>query len=613
MSGPLEDRRYVIQGIFLLVTLIFIGRLFYIQVIDNTYKMSAKNQALRYVTQYPVRGLIYDRKGELLVYNEAAYDLMVIPRQVVNLDTSAFLDLVQMPDSVFVKRLTEARSYSSYKASVLLKQIPAEEWSRISPRLYRFQGFYGEKRTLRKYPKATAAHVLGFLGEASPDDIDKNPYYQKGDYIGKRGLEKEYESELRGKRGNKIFLVDVHNRVQGSYADGKYDSLPVSGKTLISTLDGELQQYGEKLMQNKRGSIVAIEPSTGEILSLISAPAYDPNLLVGRPRTSNYKYLQANDTLNPLFNRAVNAMYRPGSIFKLVESLVALDEGAITPQTRFQCNRSIIGCHGSHTNDDLVGAIQHSCNPYFWNVYRRLIQPGKYSNIFEDARYGTKKWQERVQRFGLGVKLETDLPNLKKGLVPGVDFYDRWYGEKRWAFSTIYSNSIGEGELQVVPIQMANLAAIIANRGFYYTPHLIKSIGEDSIPREKYTKKHDTGVDSAYFKPVIEAMQKVVNETGGTARRARMDSVVVCGKTGTVQNDPWPDHSVFIAFAPRENPKIAIAVYVEYSDFGGTWAAPIASLMIEKYLYGEVKRRAKEQRIFDAVFLDIYEGKEEHL
>ena len=607
--NPFDNRKFVILAIFLTVALIFLGRLFYIQVIDDSYKLSANNQALRYVTQYPVRGLIYDRNGELLVYNEAAYDLMVIPKRVKNLDTLSFCELMGITDSAFAVKMDKAKRYSRYKASIFEKQIPADEWASISEKIYKFPGFYGAKRTLRKYPKKAAAHVLGYISEATPGDLKRDSYYQGGDYVGKRGLEKEYENVLRGVRGKKVLLVDVHNRTKGSYSNGKYDTLPIAGKNLVSTIDRDLQAYGERLMANKRGSVVAIEPKTGEILAMVSSPGYDPNLLVGRPRTKNYKMLLANDTLNPLFNRAIDAQYRPGSIFKLVESLIALDEGVITTERRFRCNRGIIGCHGAHTNDDLIPAIQHSCNPYFWNVFKKLVQRGHHKSIFKDAAYGLNLWQERVKLFGLGVQLQTDLPGVKKGNVPDVLFYNRWYGEYRWAFSTIYSVSIGEGEMLVVPIQMANLAATIANKGYYYTPHLVKSIGADSVKRKEFTVKHDTEVDAKYFDPVIEAMYRVVNEQGGTARRARMDSINVCGKTGTVQNEPWPDHSVFIAFAPREDPKIAIAVYVEYSDFGGTWAAPISSLLMEKYLTGEVKRPKKEQRIFDAVFLDIYHGR----
>ena len=607
--NPFENRKFVILSIFLTIVLVFLGRLFYIQVIDDSYKLSANNQALMYVTQYPVRGLIYDRKGELLVYNEAAYDLMVVPKRVKNLDTLSFCKLMGISDSSFAIKMFGAIKHSRYKASVFEKQIPANEWASITEKLYKFPGFYGAKRTLRKYPESVGAHVLGYISEASPGDLKRDIYYKKRDYVGKRGLEKEYEKRLRGIRGNKVLLVDVHNRVKGSYQNGKYDILPIAGENLVSTLDRNLQKYGERLMGNKRGSIVAIEPNTGEILAMVSAPSYDPNLLVGRPRSQNYKMLLANDTLNPLFNRAIDAQYRPGSIFKLVEALIALDEGVISTETRFLCNREIIGCHGKHTNDNLIPAIQHSCNPYFWNVFKKLVQRGHYSSIFKDAAYGLNLWQERVKLFGLGVQLQTDLPGLKKGNVPDVNFYDRWYGANRWAFPTIYSVSIGEGEMLVVPIQMANLAATIANKGYFYTPHLVKSIGSNSVKRKEFTVRHETEVDAKHFDPVIEAMYRVVNKQGGTARRARIDSIDVCGKTGTVQNDPWPDHSVFIAFAPKENPKIAIAVYVEHSDHGGTWAAPISSLMMEQYLTGEVKRPKKEQRVFDAVFLDIYHGK----
>ena len=606
---PFEDRKFVILGIFLTIALIFLGRLFFIQVIDDSYQMSANNQTLRTITQYPVRGLIYDRNKQLLVYNEAAYDLMVVPSKVSDFDTSSFCQLLGISDSAFVTRLKKARKYSRYRPSVFEKQIPASQWALVSERLYKYNGFHGEKRTLRKYPKATSAHILGYISEVGNSDIAKDSYYKSGDYIGKRGLEKEYESVLRGTRGKKILMVDVHNRIKGNYRNGLYDSLPIAGKNLICSIDRDLQAFGELLMQGKRGSIVAIEPSTGEILAMISAPSYDPNLLVGRPRSKNYQMLQLNDSLNPLFNRTINAMYRPGSIFKIVQALVALDEGVITQDTRFQCNRGIIGCHGSHTYDELVGAIQHSCNPYFYQVYKRLIQRGDNTSVFKDANMGLQTWQERVKLFGFGVQLKTDLPGLKMGLVPTPEFYNKWYGENGWAFSTIYSNSIGEGELQVVPIQMANLAAIIANKGYYYQPHLIKSIGEDSVKRPEFTQKFDTEVDPKYFEPIVKAMFKVVNESGGTARKARMDSIIVCGKTGTVQNDPWPDHSVFMAFAPMENPKIAVAVYVEYSGYGGTWAAPISSLMIEQYLTGEIKRKDKQKRITNASFLEIYEGK----
>lgn len=607
-----ENRKLTLAGIFAVVTVIFMLRLFYIQVVDDRYKTSAENQAIRYSTQYANRGAIYDRHGELLAYNEAAYDLMVIPRQVLpDMDTLAFCQLIGLDTAMFNERIKTAREYSRYKPSAFEKQIPASQWAPIQEKLYRFPGFYGEKRTLRKYPDSTAAHVLGYISEVNQRHLNEDSYYRSGDYIGINGIESAYEEELRGKRGVKVYLVDVHNTIQGSYQNGALDSLPVSGIDLVSTLDKQLQSYGEKLMANKKGSIVAIEPSTGEILALVSAPAYDPNLLVGRDRSDNYSMLAENDSLNPLFNRAVDAVYRPGSIFKLVQSLVGQQLGVITPNSRIRCNRGIINCHGSHTNDDLAGAIQHSCNPYFHQVYKRIIQAGRADNIYDDSALGLEEWRKYVMSFGLGVRLETDLPNIHAGMVPGASFYNRWYGERRWAFSTIYSNSIGEGELGVIPLQMANLAAILANRGYYYTPHLIREIG-DNPKREEYREKNYTLVDSVYFTTVIDALDAVVNGTGGTAGRARIDSIVVCGKTGTVQNKNSPDHSVFMAFAPKENPQIAIAVYVEDAGWGGSWAAPIASLMIEKYLRGEIKNQYKEDRIVEANFLDVKKTGETH-
>lgn len=600
-----ENRKFIILGIFVVIGAIFLARLFHIQVIDDTYSSSADNQALRYVSLYPARGIVYDRNGKILVYNEAAYDLMVIPRQVdPAMDTLAFCDLVGVSVDEFTEKFKTARSYSRYKASAFEKQIPADQWAVISEKLYLYPGFFGQKRTLRRYPESVAAHVLGYIGEVSPKQLEENTSYELGDYIGVSGLEKTYEEALRGKRGVQVLMVDVHNTIKGRYLEGALDSLPVPGNNLVSTLDLDLQVYGERLMQNKKGSIVAIEPSTGEILALVSAPSYDPNLLVGRERAQHYTELARNDSLDPLFNRAINAVYRPGSIFKLVQSLVGLKNEVITPDTRIRCNRAIIACHGSHTFDNLQEAIQHSCNPYFHQVYKRLIQRGKVPSIFEDSALGLEDWREDVISFGLGTRLETDISGINKGFIPTKSFYDKWYGEYRWAFSTIYSNSIGEGELGVVPIQMANLAAILANRGYYYVPHLIKQIGEEP-KRNTYREKKFTSADSEDFQTVIDAMEAVVNEPGGTARRARMDSVIVCGKTGTVQNKKTPDHSVFIAFAPKDNPQIAIAVYVEDAGFGGTWAAPTASLMIEQYLNGEVIREAKEERILQQDFIHV--------
>jgi penicillin-binding protein 2 len=606
----LKERRWTIILIFISVGFVFIIRLFFLQVATDKWAAKAASITEKKIITYPARGLVYDRNNKLMVANKAIYDLMVVPSEVKkDIDKQAFCELVNISIEEFDTRFEKAKKYSPYKPSVLVSQIPSNEFGKVADQLVYYPGFIASPRTLRDYPLPIAAHTLGYISEVSQSQVEKNPYYKSGDYIGTSGVEQTYERELRGKRGVRYIVVDVFNNEIEAYKNGSYDTAAFSGDNLVLTLDAALQAYGEQLMQNKKGSIVAIEPSTGEILAMVSSPGYDPNLLVGRERSKNFKALQMNDSLGPLFNRAINAQYRPGSIFKIVESLIALNEGVITPSTRIRCNRGIIGCHGSHYNDDLLNAIVHSCNPYFRDVYRRLIQRGDYPSIFKDSEVGLRRWRELVMKFGFGKQLGLDIRGEKGGQVPGVDLYNKWYGEGSWAFSTIYSNSIGEGELLVVPLQMANLAAIIANKGYFYTPHLVKSFGEDRAIRDEYTVKNSTDVDAKYFDLVQEAMYKVVSETGGTARRARTKDIEVCGKTGTVQNGDFPDHSVFIAFAPRDNPKIAIAVYVEYAGFGGTWAAPISSLMIEKYITGEVTDKRKEQRILD--FENLYLQKKE--
>lgn len=592
----LESRQFTLIGIALSVGLAIVLRLFYIQVVDSTWQKEAANISERRITVFPSRGLIFDRNGKLLVSNRPVYDLMVVPSQVnPKMDTLQFCELLDCTKAQFSSILSHAKEYSWKKASAFEKQIPSQEFAPIAEKLHLFPGFFGIARNLRTYPFKTAPHSLGYISEVTQENLNSDPYYKPGDYIGTRGLEKIYEHQLRGTRGTKYVVVDVHNNIVESYANEKFDNFAESGENVTTTLDIDLQTYGELLMGNKKGSIVAIEPKTGEILAMVSSPFYDPNQLVGRGRTKYFRELARNDSLNPLFNRAIMAQYRPGSIFKLVQSLIGLQEGVITPETRFTCNRNIIGCHGSHTRDDLEKAIYHSCNPYFYNVYKKLIQPGIESSIFKDSNTGLKNWKKHVTSFGFNQNLVPEFPQTKKGLVPGPDFYDNWYGHNRWAFSTIYSNSIGEGELGVVPVQMANLAAIIANKGHYITPHLLKSEETPALKR--------TSVDSTHFNLVQTAMQKVVENATGTAWRARTPGITVCGKTGTVQNGDLPDHSVFIAFAPREDPKIAIAVYVEYAGFGGTWSAPISSLMIEKYLTGTVTQKSKEKRILEAEFL----------
>ncbi|MBL4653452.1 MAG: penicillin-binding protein 2 [Flavobacteriales bacterium] len=598
-----QDRRYILIAIFLVVAVTYIFRLFYIQVIDDSYKLSANNLALKHITLYAPRGLIYDRNNELLVYNEAAYNLMVIPREVKDIDTNTFCKLINISREEFDNRMVKIRKYSTRKASILVENITGKEWARIVESLYQYTGFFGEERTMRKYSSSIAGHALGYLNEVSTSILDKLPYYQRGDKIGASGIEKQYEEELRGTRGVAIKMRDNHMRIKGSYKEGKYDTLPKAGFELKLTLDAKLQTYGEQLMQNKTGSIVAIEPSTGEILALVTSPDYDPNKLVGRGRSKYFNSISNNDSLSPWFNRALEAQYPPGSIFKMLQALIGLEEGVISINTGFPCDKKPMNCHNHPPPSNLQKAIQYSCNPYFHDAMKRIVQQGESSSIFTDSPLGLAKWHKHVLSFGLGQRLDIDCPLMKSGNIPGVDYYNKIYGERRWAYSTIYSISIGQGEVMVVPLQMANLAAIFANRGYYYTPHLIKSIGEnDSIPA-KYLVKNETSVSSKHFDIVIEAMQQVVEADHGTARRARIDSVEVCGKTGTVQNPHGEDHSVFMAFAPKVNPQIAIIVYVENSGFGGTWAAPIASLMMEQYIKGGITDTLKQERILATDFI----------
>jgi len=601
----LGNRQIVIIAIVVVTVIIFIIRLFTLQVADPSWRAHAADLTERKITIFPSRGLIFDRNKILMVSNKAVYDLMIIPRDIKDFDTLAFCSLVKIDKAEFKLRYDRAvkKPNANYRPSVFIKQIPPEDYAVISEQLYKYKGFYGQPRTLRDYPRKNGALVLGDIGEVDQNEIDKNPYYKAGDYIGKSGVERVYEAELRGRRGTRFVLVDVLNNTMGSYAEAQYDTIAVGGADLISTLDAELQAYGELLMGNKRGSIVAIEPSTGEILAMVSSPSYDPNLLVGRNRGANYKLLKADSIQLPLYNRAIKGVYRPGSIWKMVQALVALEQGAITPETRIRCNRSIIGCHGSHSYDDLELAIIHSCNPYFREVFKKMIQPGDESNRFKDSRAGLEKWQQMIKTFGFGSDLGTDVPGAKDGFVPGTKYYDNVYGELRWAFSTIYSLSIGEGEMGITPLQMANLAAIIANGGYYYSPHIVKGIGAEGKKPDRFLEKHQTCVSPQHFDVVRNAMRKVVEEPGGTGSRARIKGISVCGKTGTVENvPPIEDHSVFIAFAPMENPKIAISVYVENAGFGGTWAGPIASLMMEKYLTDSIADPAKELRILEATY-----------
>jgi penicillin-binding protein 2 len=603
MKDRFANRKYFIMAVVILAALVLIARLFYIQIIDKTYRVSAANNALRPVTQYPARGLIYDRNGNLIVYNQAAYDLLVIPVQTSAFDTARFNDILGITMDDFRARMKVAVSYSRRAPSVFMKMISSETYAVLQEELYRFPGFYVQARTLRKYTRPVASHLLGYVGEVDNKLIARDRYYRSGDYIGVSGIEKYYEEQLRGRKGVNIFLVDVHNNIKGSYAEGRYDTVAIPGTNLWSTIDLTMQEYGERLMQNKTGSIVAIEPSTGEILTLVSSPSYDPSLLVGRVRSENFSMLQA-DTVKPLFDRALMASYPPGSTFKIMNGLIGLQENVIRPTSLFGCSNGYhagsltVGCHSHPSPLNLPQAVSMSCNAWFCNAFRNTLENPKYGSI----QNAYDKWREYLVAFGFGNKLGIDLPNELSGFIPARSYYDRYYGKDRWKALTVISLAIGQGEIGATPLQMANMVAVIANRGSFYIPHVVKKIGDDGSPSPLYTQKYITGISPENFEPVIEGMEGAVNGgPGSTARGARLDSIIICGKTGTAQNPHGKDHSIFVAFAPKDDPKIAIAVYVENAGFGSTFAAPIASLMIEKYLTGEVKRKYLEDHVLKMV------------
>lgn len=607
------DKKYIISSIILIVFIVILIKLFMLQIVEQSYKLSASNNVLRYIPQYPARGLIYDRNGNLIVCNQAAYDIMVIKNEVKAFDTTEFADILgitkEQIKASFIQ-IKRVKGYSPYKPSVFLKQISGKTYAVLQEKLYKFPGFDVHPRTLRTYPDKMAGHLLGYVGEVDEDMIAKNPYYQLGDYIGINGLEKSYEKELRGKKGMNIYMVDVKNRIKGSYENGLYDTAAVVGKDIVCTIDAKLQAFGEKLMANKIGSIVAIEPNTGEVLAMVSSPTYDPELLVGRDRTTNYRILQ-NDTLKPIFNRSLMALYPPGSTFKVVNGLIGLQEGTVFPETRYGCAGGYpigrgVGCHIHPSPLSFTQAIQMSCNTYFCYVFRSIVDKPAFGSV----ENGFSIWKKHVESFGFGNRLNIDLPNELRGLVPSVNFYDRYFHKGGWNSLTIISLSIGQGELGTTPLQMANLSTIIANRGYYFSPHVVKEIkGSEGID-PKFTTKHYTTIDSTWFNYIVQGMDMAVNGgPGGTAVNAALPNIRICGKTGTAQNPHGADHSVFIAFAPKDNPKIAIAVYIENAGFGGTWASPIASLMIEKYLADSISRPDLEKYIKDAVLLDRHARK----
>lgn len=604
-----QGRKEIIQIVFVLVAFIFLLKLFFIQVVDSSYADLADTNAIRKDVLYPVRGLILDRNGKLMVYNSPEYDLLIILKEVDQLDTARFCHVFDITreelNQRFASLYTDIRNRraSELQPTAFIKQLSNRDFAKIQDHIDEFEGFYIQARTTRAYSSSAMANAVGYVSEITKSQLSKDTanFYRQGDYIGQSGLEAYYEKYLRGTRGVRYQLRNKDGIIKGPYKNGRYDTLSVPGQDLYSTIDLELQEYGEYLMNGKAGSIIAIEPATGEILAMVSGPSYDPSLLTGRNYSSNFQLI-SNDTNKPLFNRPLMAQYRPGSIFKIAQSMVALQEGVITPETRIRCNRAIIGCHGDHSNEDLRGAITHSCNPYFREALRRMLNQGVSSDPFEDTRIGLAEWEKHIKSFGFGKPLGIDLPNEKGGLVPSPAYYDRAYGGRPWKFSNIYSIAIGEGENLVVPLQMANFVSIIANRGYYYTPHLVRSIGKSGIPLPQYQEKHYTSIDPQHFEVAVDAMERVVS-SGTGQYRAKLKDIIVCGKTGTVQNDPLPDHSVFIAFAPKENPKIAVSVYVEDAGQGARAAASISSLMIEKYLIGETNRPVIEEYVLRGQFL----------
>jgi len=606
-------RKYVIQGIFIAVAAIIAARLFYLQVIDKSYLLSANNNVLRKVVIYPARGVILDRNGKVLVQNEPVYDLLVTPREVKDIDTALLCQLIGIDKEGFKRRMTAARNYSPYKASQFEKQIPASAYARLQEHLYKFRGFYVQNRTVRSYPDSVAAQFLGYIQEVNDRDIERSQgFYRPGDYIGASGVESAYEDLLRGQRGVKNVMVDAFNRPQGVFAEGKYDTAAVAGDELISSLDKELQILAEKLMKNKIGSVVAIEPATGEILAFVSSPSYDPNMMVGRERGNNYMKL-LYDPHKPMFIRPIQAQYPPGSVFKVVSALTAQQAGLIDEHTVFHCpggyryggGRAIMRCTHVDGATSLVKSIQRSCNTYYGYTYARMIdQRGMPSSKAYTL------WREAAMKFGIGKALGIDLPGEKDGLLPTADYYTKRYGNDRWGSGFNISLSIGQGEMGITPLQMANIMAIVANRGYYYRPHLIKGIGERQIVKPEFTEKIYAGVDAKYYEPVIEGLSRVVNVPGGTGYSVRIADIEMCGKTGTAENPHGADHAVFFAFAPRDNPKIALAVVVENAGYGGTWAGPIASMLVEKYLKDTVTLpKYIQDRIYNADLLPKNENK----
>lgn len=600
-----ENRKFVIGGIAVLVVIVFLVRLFMLQVMSDDYKKNADSNAFRKEIQYPSRGLITDRKGRLLVYNEPSYNILVVMNDQRGVDTLDFCQTIGITKEYYIQRMEELKDrrknpgYSRFTPQLFMSQIPAEEFSVFREKLFRFNGFSAEKRSIRHYAQGMGAHILGDVGEVNEKDIKEDSYYKSGDHIGKLGVERSYEKYLRGEKGIRIMLRDVHGRNQGHYQNGEYDKPSVAGKNLTLGLDMELQSLAERLLKGKLGAIVAIEPATGEILCMASSPTYDPRIMVGRDRGKNHRLL-SKDPMKPLLNRAIMGTYPPGSTFKLTQVLLGLQEGSIDPQISFPCHGGFnykglhLGCHGHASPIPLVPAVATSCNAYFcWNLYRMFSNRRKYKTI-QDAM---TQWKNHLVAMGFGYKLGIDLPGEARGMIPNADYYDKHYN-KSWNPLTVISISIGQGEVTATPLQIANLAATIANRGFFYTPHVVRSVQDGQID-SLYRTPHYTMVDKKWYEYAVAGMRQAV--VNGTCRLANLPGHEVCGKTGTAQNR-GQDHSAFMGFAPMNEPKIAVAVYVENGGFGNVYGVPLGALIMEQYLNGslspesEAKAKSFEER-----------------
>lgn len=598
INDNLQSRRYIFATIITVVLIVYIVRLFSLQIIETRYKEGADSNAFLKKTLFPPRGLIYDRNNVLLVYNKPAYDVVLIMREISGLDTLSFCKDLGISKSYFDKRIEDIkdrrknRGYSSYTPQVFMTQLDIGDIATLQQSLYKYPGFYIQNRTLREYAYPHAAHVLGSIGEVSQKRIDDDPYYRSGDYAGRDGVEFTYEKDLRGEKGVEILLRDARGRIKGRYEEGRMDVSPKAGENLILTLDIELQILGEKLLNGKMGSVVAIEPKTGEILALVSNPSFNPSSLVGRQRSKNYAAL-TRDPTKPLMNRATQAQYSPGSTFKPVQALVCLEMGGLTEKTIHPCSGAgskPIKCSHSHGSPvNILNAMEQSCNPYFWYAFRDAIEKRGYGHKNVEFKKSYNEWRDAMLSFGMGHRFEdSDVYEQSRGNIPSESFYNRYFGETGWRSMTIRSLSIGQGEILVTPLQLANTMAAIANEGYYITPHLNKN---DTMQK----RVHQTAVDKKHFPIVIEGMWRVFEY--GTGRRTKIPGMTMCGKTGTVQNNHGKDHSLFVGFAPRENPQIAIAVVVENSGFGATWAAPISSLMMEMYLTRKIERQELLDRI----------------